>query len=253
MFSVDMRSVNRLIFDLKQVHKAALPNSVRFTLNDMAFDVKKLTLVQGLHETSMKIKSDSFFKRYSGVEKATGWDVNKMQSQVGMMPSLGVGKADKTINRLEQQDEGGSLRHDAIGLDNARIGKISTGRIKQVSRRKNLKFWGKPIEYGDNQGLIRTVTASKIESGGKGKGNVIQYGKIIFEINGFFHHGASNSKGNVSHKGIVLDLTKLYSEKSNRIIHVKPQHFMQNASNLTGKKIEEIFRINAERQLNKWK
>lgn len=253
MYSVDVRGLNKVIVELSGLHRAALPNTVRFTLNDLAFDVKKATLVQGLHQTGMKIKSDSFFKRYSGVEKAKGYEVGKMQAQVGMMPSLGTGTADKTIRRLEQQDDGGSLRHDAIGLDNARTGKISTGRIKQASRRKSLKFWGKPIEYGDKQGLIRTVTASKIERGGKGKGNVLQYGKIIFEINGFHSTGSKNSKGNVAHKGIILDITKLYSEKSNRVIHVKPQHFMQKSSNITGSKTEEIFRKNAEKQLNKWR
>jgi len=270
MFNVNTSSLNRLTVELKNLHKAALPNTVRFTLNDLAFDVKKNTLIKGLHETDMKIKSDSFFKKYSGVEKATGYDVEKMYSQVGMMPSLGSGTADRTIQRMKEQDEGGTLRHSGIALNDARtLGDFNKqygfhnmaktrairGREKKVredAMRKNLYFWGNPIAYGDKQGLIKAFTKSKITEGGGGKGNVVLYGKYIYEIIGFHHIGDSGDKFNSSHKNIKIHLRKLYSYKQNRQVHLKPKHFTQKSGLLTMKKAEEIFRLNASKQLAKW-
>jgi len=261
MFNVNTSSLNRLTVELKNLHKAALPNTVRFTLNDLAFDVKKNTLIKGLHDTDMKIKSDSFFKKYSGVEKATGYDVDKMYSQVGMMPSLGSGKADRTIQRMKEQDEGGSLKHSSIALDSAR-GTLKKGnsrairgrekKVREDAMRKNLYFWGNPIAYGDKQGLIKAVTKSKITEGGGGKGNVVLYGKYIYEIIGFHHIGDSGDKFNSSHKNIKIHLRKLYSYKQNRQVHLKPKHFTQKSGLLTMKKAEEIFRLNASKQLAKW-
>ena len=256
MFNVNTSSLNQLAIELKNLHKAALPNTVRFTLNDLAFDVKKNTLIKGLHETDMKIKSDSFFKKYSGVEKAAGYDVDKMYSQVGMMPSLGTGTADRTIQRMKEQDEGGSLKHSSIALDSAR-GTLKKGnsrarkgnekRVREDAMRKNLYFWGKPIQFGDTQGLIKAVTKSKITTGGGGKGNVILYGKYIYEIIGFDHIGDGKK-----HEKIKIHLQRLYSFKQNRQVHLKPKHFTQKSGLLTMKKADEIFRLNASKQLAKW-
>jgi hypothetical protein len=245
VIKVDTRGISRAAVELKNIHRAALPNAVRSTLNDLAFDVKKATLLQALHSTDMTIRNEPFFKKYSGAVKATGWDIKSMTAEVGMIPS---GNANKAVERLKQQDEGGQLRHTAIATNDARVGKSKSGKIRKNARRANLKFWGQPIKYGDTQGLIKAVTKSGIQSGGSGKGNVVIYGKFTYEIIGFKHIGKTKH-----HDKIKLYLKKLYNVKPKRVVTVKAQHFTQKAANLSGPKAQVMFTKNAEKQLAKWK
>lgn len=242
MIKVDTKSFVRLASDLKEVHRAALPNAVRFTLNDMAFDVKKIQLLPALTKSELIVRNPSFFKKYSGIDKATGWDINKMFSEVGMIPS---GDASKAVERLKQQDIGGTLKDRNFVPDpKARTGNKKGGKVRQQNYLSKLKLMGH-IQMGDKQGLIRAVTASKIESGGSGKGFVVIYGSILFEIIGFKRLPKQNT--------IKLHLKKLYTYKKDREIHLKPHHFMQKSAMETGKKLQELFSINAEKQLAKFK
>jgi hypothetical protein len=241
MITIDTREIFKLAAKLQGLHRAAFPNAVRFTLNDLAFDVKKATLFTALHETSMVIRSESFFKKYSGVEKATGWDVSKMQSQVGMIPS---GGATKAVSRLEQQEEGGSLGdRNYVPAEQARTGSTRRGKVRRSNYMNKLSLRGN-IPYGEKQRLIRAVTGSQVSSGGSGKGNVILYGTVLYEIQGFKRIRKTDT--------IKLHLKKLYTYKPDRTIQIKPQRFMEHAALKTGPKLQEIFNKNAEYQFKKF-
>ena len=240
MLIVDAKQVETIYAELHKAHRAALPNAVRFTLSDLAFDVKKNTLIQALHKTPMHIKSDSLFKGNSSLKKATGWDIGAMYSQAGLVDTM---KAGRTMRRMKQQDEGGQLKHEDIALNNARVGTKEGGRVKKIAYKNKIKVWGQPVKFGDTQGLIKAVTVSKINRGGKGKGNAVIYGKILYEIVGFKQFAKNKIK---------LHLSKLYSTENNRSVKVKPNHFTDKAANLTGVKTEAIFMENARKQLKKF-
>jgi hypothetical protein len=241
MITVDTKEIVKLTAQLTSVHRAAFPNAVRFTLSDLAFDVKKNTLLPALSQSEMIIRSPQFFKRYSGAQKATGWDISAMQSQVGMIPS---GGATKAVGRLKEQEEGGTLTNRSFVPDiKVRIGANERGRVRRSGYMNRLSLVGH-ISRGDKLSLIRTVTGTRISSGGSGKGNVIIYGSVLYEIQGFKRIRQSDI--------IKLHLKKLYAYRKDREIHLKPQRFMQRSAMESGQKLQDIFNKNAERQLKKF-
>jgi hypothetical protein len=241
MMTVDTKEIVKLTAQLTSVHRAAFPNTVRFTLSDLAFDVKKNTLLPALSQSEMIIRSPQFFKRYSGARKAIGWDINAMQSQVGMMPSGGVTKA---VTRLKQQEEGGTLPDRSFIPDiKVRTGANQRGRVRRSGYMNRLSLVGH-ISRGNKPGLIRTVTGTRISGGGSGKGNVIIYGSVLYEIQGFKRIRQSDT--------IKLHLKKLYAYRKDREIHLKPQRFMQRSALQSGQKLQELLNRNAERQLKKF-
>ena len=240
MVTVDFTEFNKIQMQLKELHRAVLPNAVRSTLNDLAFDVKKNTLMPSLNK-SMIIRNNQFFKKYSGVDKATGYDIGKMFSEVGFIPS---GNATKAVGRLEEQDKGGNLdKRNMVPLDKSRIGSTVKGKVRGVNYQNKIKLAGHVIK-GDLQGLIRGVTRTKIDKGGAGQGIAIIYGQTLFEINGFKRLRKSNS--------IKLNLKPLYSYKKDRKITVKPHRFMSKSAMESSNKCQELFNKNVEKQMAKF-
>jgi hypothetical protein len=243
MITVDAKGILELASSLTEVHRAAFPNAVRFSLNDLAFDVKKNTLMPSIHNTDMTIRSESFFRKYSGVEKATGWDISAMQSQVGMMPSLGAGTADKAVERLKEQEGGGTLKHSFVPLENVRSGQTRRGRVRRKNQMSNILIFRK-VDAGDKQGFIRAITATGIEKGGTGKGIAVLYGKVLYEVVGFKRDRKLNK--------IYLHVNRLYAYEENRQVNLRPKKFVEHAALLSIPKFQEIFNVNAERQLAKF-
>ncbi|MBP1638984.1 MAG: hypothetical protein H6Q17_567 [Bacteroidetes bacterium] len=244
MIKCDTRGISRAAIELKNLHRAALPNAVRSTLNDLAFDVKKRSLLEAVKQTQMTIRAPGIWKKYSGVAKATGWEINKMTAEVGMIP---LGNASEMVERLKQQDEGGELKHTQVPLSKARISKAHGKRVQKKNYWDKVKICAK-VQYGDKKGLIKAVTATGIRSGGGPFATGVIYGKFLYGIIGFTHLG--NTK---HHEKIKLHLIRLYEVEKGKMRHVKAQHFTEKAANISGKLTGEMFSKNVERQLAKWK
>jgi hypothetical protein len=240
MISVDTSSVHSLSETLTKIHRAAFPNAVRTALNDAAFDVKKNTLLISAKENFDNVRQPNLFKKYSAVLKAEGWVVEKMQSTVGMSPS---GAASKTIDRFEEQEEGGSLEHKAIPLNLARVGGLHKGKVLKNRFTGNVTKIA-TVAYGDKKALIRTVTGFGRQRGGKGKGVAVLYGNILYEIKGFKRFRRTNS--------IKLHFDQIYKYNKSRKVSVKPTHFVKEAGLSSGKNIPQYFVKSAEKQFAKF-
>jgi hypothetical protein len=241
MITIDTREIENLCEDLIKIHRAALPNAVRNTLNDLAFDVKARTLSDSVVSAFDNLRNPTLFKKYSGVLKAQGWEIKKMQSTVGMIHQEG---ATKVVSRLEEQEEGGTLRHNYIPTDIARVGGLHKGKVLKNRWTGNITKFAH-IPYGDRQALIRQVTGWGIKSGGKGKGAAILYGNTLYEVKGFKRFRKTNS--------IELHFDRIYTYKKNRQVKIKPTHFVRNAALKTGVRVQEFFNKNAEKQLAKFR
>lgn len=241
MIEIDVKDIKNMSAKLAKASRATFPVAVRSTLNDMAFDVKKNQLIPVLkNKSGMTIRNESFFRKYSGFQKAEGFKIESMYSQVGMMPS---GNASKAVNRLDEQDIGGTLGdRNFVPDENVRQGKTRSGKVRKSGFIQRQKLIAK-VSWGDKQKLIREVTGSKIKSGGKGKGNVIIYGSILYEIVGFKRIRKNNT--------IKLHLIKLYSYDKGRKIAVKPHRFMQKSATPAGNKMQEFFNANMAKQLKR--
>ena len=150
MIEIDSKYIVNMSNKLIKANRSTLPIAVRSTLNDMAFDVKKNQLMPALKNSGMTIRNEYFFKKYSGVEKAVGFEIIGMYSQVGMIPS---GSASKSVNRLEKQDIGGTLAdRNFIPDENIRIGKSRIGKVKGSGFLNKQKLIGTKINFGDKTG-----------------------------------------------------------------------------------------------------
>jgi hypothetical protein len=252
MISTDTRDIDKLATKLAFLHKKSLPLTVKGTLNSLAIDVKKNTLLPSILSSGMTIRSKSFFKAYSGVKKVnySEWDVSKMFSQVGMIPDgKAAGKADKTVEALKIEDEGGTISNNKmIPLYASRKGRSHKKLLQNEAYWKNLKnnIVGK-VAYGDKKELIRLVTKTGIKSSGNNKEigtKGIIYGKFLYGIQGFER---------IKPNKIKLHLTRLYEVRANKSIHISGYHFMPKAAKESEPKASYFFAKEAAFQISKIK
>lgn len=240
MITIEAKQILSTFNKLGATGKSVFPNAVRFTLNDLAYDVKKNTLIPTLkNKSGMTIRSESFFRRYSGFVKATGYSISSMFSQVGMIPS---GDASQAVNRLATQEEGGSLKHSNVPLYASRRGSSHKKRVQNKLFWQNIKI-AKTVRYGDTQGLIRAVTKTKIERGGGSNPTGIIYGNILYGIRGFKRFRRDNT--------IKLHLTKLYEYDKDKYRKIKPTRFMQKSATVSGNNMQAVFDKNLATQLKR--
>ena len=114
-FYVDTTQVKRFTDKLRELHRSNMPIAVRQTLNDTAFDVLKITLPEKF-KTDFMIRNKSFLRSHSGVQKADGWEINGMQSKVGITP-----KGSEAAEGLTKQEFGGSEKKPFIYMNQARV------------------------------------------------------------------------------------------------------------------------------------
>lgn len=242
MIQIDVKDIQNLSKKLSNASRSTFPIAVRSTLNDMAFDVKKNQLITTLkNKSGMTIRNENFFKKYSGFQKATGFKISSMYSQVGMIPS---GNASKAVNRLAAQDEGGLLiNHDFVPDENARQGTSRSGKVKKNEYLGKIKLIAK-VGWGKKQRLIREVAYSNIKKGQSSiKGNAILYGNTVYRIISFKRIRMGDT--------IKLFFKKIYTYEKNRKITVKPHRFMMKSAIPEGKNMQQFFNNNIARQLKR--
>ena len=84
---------------LERMHKSAFPSAVRSTLNDSAFAMKQKEILDSA-KLNMTVRNPSFFKKFTGVKRANGFNVNAMFSEDGFQ-DRGQNSARKAINKSE--------------------------------------------------------------------------------------------------------------------------------------------------------
>lgn len=82
-FDVNATELIKFTKKLESIHKSKHPNAVRNTLNTMAFNTKKNRILPEA-KRGFNVRKPNVYKVFSTVEKAEGWNVNKMISKVGM-------------------------------------------------------------------------------------------------------------------------------------------------------------------------
>jgi len=216
-FDVNTDEVIKLTVKLGSLHKSSLPSAVRNTLNDAAFETKKWIPTTASRQFTTRKKS--FFRAFSSVQRARGFDINTMQAVAGINPD----KGSKVAEGLEKQETGGTLSgKKLIPHDKARI----SGSYGRSVRKKN---------YLSNISNISTPKNRKkgskhilIKKGGKG---------TVFEI----QKRARGSK-----------LVPIYTYRNTRKTRLQPAPFMRPAAMIATKKIPAFYKNNAEFQIKKY-
>jgi len=228
---------------LEKINKSALPVAVRTALNSAAFDVKQRTMPTQAKSEFIQ-RSKNFFKANSRVEMATGFNVNRMQSKVGMISENLKGQHNYSVKELEQQEHGGSInRRGFIPLTTARAGRSYTKLVRAGNRLSNIN---RIVDVNKIQGSTakqRFIKAAlRAGQGGFVLGN---YGKsrILWKIDNI-------KLGRLRNK-TEIKKTPLYDFKDGRKVSVIGTHFMKEASLKSASKLEFFFRSEANKQVEK--
>lgn len=220
--------------NLEKISRGALPYAVRTTLNSAAFDMKKTSIERSTSEKFIKRKKN-FFKATSRVEKAMGWDINKMASMVGFRGS------DQAIENLEQQEGGGKIAgRSYIPALPARISKSIRKSVRANARLAAIK---KIADYRNAPGVNdRQKFIKSVFHAGKG-GHVLGNYKgkhILWRVNSLKRNDFGGFK-----------LMPIYNYQTGRSVQVGASHFMDRAASYTAPKLERFFIENAKRRIER--
>jgi hypothetical protein len=201
---------------LEKMHKSAFPSAVRNTLNGAAFKTKRL--VPKKASLNFTIRQKSLFKKFVVVDKASGWDVKRMKSVIGLQTSAGK---DRLIDGLVKQELGGVVSNRRlVAHDKARISGSNSKKIRKKNYLSN--FIGR---VGTPKKRVKGSKYIMIK-GSAGK-------KTIFEV--------KNKK-----------LTPIFTVRNTDKTRLKKRPFLRPVAALVSKRIPEMYKNNAEFQFKKY-
>lgn len=248
VFNVNTDACVVLVNRLEQLHKSALPLAIRGTLNAAAFDVKQRTLEQSADKNFIR-RSPTFFKRFSGVNRAQGWNIESMQAAVGMTPEGGnekeYNRVKNTIANFNQQEEGGKITEGLDYLKAARSGGSYGNRVLSNKR------WDKDKRI-----------KGPFTKPGTTKSRVIASAYMALKLKEFIRvkkHGINfyvqvNSITRTKKGKVKINSKLLYMSRTGNIKPVPATHFSREAANNTIPRIRGYFNVEAQKQIARlWK
>jgi hypothetical protein len=181
-FNVNTDATIALTAKLERLNRSAFPNAVRSTLNDAAFHMKKKEILKSA-KLNMTVRNRGLFKKFTGVQKATGYNLNSMQAVVGFVPKEGV-KGGKVPEGMEKNEVGGTDNTGAMYVptsrqqnryDKNKLAKNHTKRVRtrggQSSVMALMAGWeeGKPVFFRSKKGIGYVVEVLRVFDMSTGK------------------------------------------------------------------------------------
>jgi len=230
-FNVNTEAVIGLTAKLERLNKSAFPSAGRSTLNDGAFKMKGKNILDSAKK-NMDVKNPTFFKRYTGVKKANGFNVNSMFSEVGFTDKHAE-KAQKAVNYgMEANEVGGT---DDSGL---KYYPATRGSRRMVKR---LMYFDKNKVDDDQSGntVRRAFRAKK-----KGKNFFINTskGRALIKVKSITKK--ANGRIKINSQLLMMDRTVKKAK-------AKATHFVKEGAIITSKEMDNFYVKNAEYQFNR--
>lgn len=211
-FNVNMDEVVGLSAKLDRMHRSDFPIAVRQTLNDAAFKTK--AMVPKVAGQKFTIRQKSFFRAFSTVHKAVGFDVKGMKAVAG----IDATKGNQVAAGLEQQEQGGSVvSRKLIPHDMGRISGSPAKKLRSKYRFRNINIATKKDRKPGSKYIL-------IKKGNKG---------TVFEIRRL----KTRTK-----------LKPIYVYRPSRTSRVARSPFMEPSAMFAAKKMPEYYRRAAERR-----
>ena len=137
MFSLDVNTDAsiELTAKLEKLNKSAFPSAVRNTLNKAALNMKQKGILISAKENFSHVRSPYFFKKFTLVNKASGFDVQRMQSVVGFSDASNP-SVRRVVEGLKKHEFGGMIDD---GMRYLKASRTSTNYSKTVQRRNYYK------------------------------------------------------------------------------------------------------------------
>ncbi len=254
-FNINSTQIRALTSKLESMHRSALPVAVRETLNQTAFDVKKVELIK---ETGAKFtkRSPSFFKAFSKVKKATGFNISQMQATVGMVDRKPGGGSEQAGRNMTPRQRGGRIPgRSLIPLNRSRVANNVKKRVKPANRLSNLK--------PDFANLVDT----ELNTAKKSRQRFVRsslYAVTRFGPGALLKHRGEDGKtriyriqkvgSNVKTRRFFLATDPIYSFERGRSVEAgKVVPFTKNAAKRSAGKMNKFFLQQAKRQFKRLK
>lgn len=238
-FDINTDAVVALTVKLNNLNRSAFPVAVRETLNQAAFDVKTRTLEDAASRAFIR-RSPNFFKAFSGVNRAAGFDIATMKAEVGMT-AMGKPTAQTAIRHMEIQESGGAIKEGADYLSAARGG----SNTRKVSRsnyfNKNRLVNGPYKRKGTAKS--RFIAAAFVAAREKKQFSVqTSRGRFLIGV-------SSISK---LKKGTIKIRSRLViQDRSHQAVRIKATHFANMAAMMTYTRMPEFYLKQAERRFER--
>jgi len=245
--NVNTDAVIALTAKLERLNKSAFPSAVRSSLNDASFEMKKSNIFDSANR-NMTVRSRTVFKKFTGVKRATGFNVKTMQSEVGFIPKDGI-KGDKVPKGMEYNEIGGTDNTGAMYMEKSRTSNTRKKLVRRKARFDKSKIAKGTSSYMRSKKLanVQNMIASLQE-------NAPTYietskGKFLVQVKSFSSRSVGKRKGKLD---IKVDF--LMRSRRKNAAKIKPTHFIKEAAIRTSKQIEVFYKKNAEYQIKKfWK
>lgn len=130
---VDVSGSLHSINMLKNINKRAFPNTMKYSLNDVAFETKKN--IPEVAEKNFTIRQKNLFKSHTGVNKVKSNNISSMNSSVGLLANRRI-----SDNLAKQETGGRIMKRSFIALDSARISKSNKKKISKPNFLKNAQI-----------------------------------------------------------------------------------------------------------------
>ncbi|MFN0254514.1 hypothetical protein [Pedobacter ureilyticus] len=232
---VNTSAVIRHTERLERLNRSAFPVAVRQTLNDAAFDVKNRTLNKSADKNFTR-RSPNFFKTFSKVEKAIGFNVNSMRSIVGMSAN-GKQSAKTAINNMEKQEQGGRIKEGAAYLKDTRGGNNAKTVRKSAYFASGRKL--KKPRGGRNAKSQFIANAFMSKKQGAKFSVKTNEGRYLIQITSI----RRSKNGEIKIKSRAL-----MKERRLKPANIKATRFMSEAADMSSKMIETFYVRNANKQ-----
>lgn len=232
---VNTDAVMKFTDKLQDLHRSAFPVAVRQTLNDAAFDVKNITLTKSAAKNFIR-RSPNFFKTFSKVEKASGFDVNSMRAIIGMSAN-GKQNAKTAIDNMEKQESGGHIKEGASYLKDARGGNNAKKVTKPNYFKNGRTLYGPSKKRSAKSQFIANAFMSKKM---RARFSVkTKRGRYLIQVTNI-----RRTKGGE----IRIKSRALMKERKLKPANIKATRFMSEAAEMTTRKIETLYIKNANKQ-----
>lgn len=243
ILNINDREIVQFTNRLERMHRKHLPIVIRNTLNEVALKGVKQKTLLSTTKKEFEERRKTFFKANSRVNFAKGWDIKRMQSEVGMS-SHRLASNNYAVKDLEAQERGGRIKGKSfIPLKQARVGNSWNRMVRKKYRLSQIN---------------NVVDAKKNRQGKKDETRWIR-SAIFAGKNGFVLGTKVNSSGartlfqikNIrrTKKGTSINATPIYSVRSNRSVKVKSTKFMEKSANAAAPSINQVFLKNAKNEL----
>lgn len=223
---------------LEKMHRSALPNAVRGTLNRCVFYVKNTSLPQSAN-AAFTNRQPNFFRANSRFENAKGFNLASMKATVGMTEGSLKGQHNYAVEDLQQQEHGGVIqRKSFIPLPGARINKSLQKNVRanaRLSAIKKIVDSRKMPGKGSREKFVHAILEA-------GKGGYVLSGTVLWRINSTKKTGR-----------FFKDKTAMYSFRRGRSVRVPQTSFMKKASTIQPGKMEDFYQAEMKRQIEKLK